>query len=271
MDGLRYEKYANMTNDAPFTLSIDLERTPYNCSKEQNWHENIEIQLCTSGEGTVLLDGEKYVVKKDDILVVNSNVIHYTFTENHLTYTCLIISTAWCKQMNINYDKLHFTPFLRSPILKNLLDQLSKTYVDTKNPLRLAKLNKTLLDILIELVEHYSDENLEANTRNNRFDMVKAAITYIQNNYMQKITLPDIASAVFFDKYSLCKEFKKHTGQTIFEYLNQYRSTKAIEHLSNGLTVYETARLCGFDNLSYFIKTFKKYTGKTPAKYKSKN
>lgn len=271
MEGIRHEKYGNLMNGLPFSLGINIKRNRYNLNKEQNWHENIEIQLCTSGQGTVLLDGKQYIVEKDDILVVNSNVIHYTFTENQLAYTCLIISTDWCKQMNINYDKLHFTPFLRSSILKNLLCRLSKIYVDTKTPLRLAKLNKILLDIFIELIENHSVENLEATPKNNRFDMVKSAITYIQNNYKQKITLPDIASAVLFDKYSLCKEFKKYTGQTIFEYLNQYRSTKAIEHLSKGHTVYETALLCGFENLSYFIKTFKKYTGKTPAKYKIKN
>ena len=90
--GVRYESYESLTDKLPFTLYVNLERVPNNCSKEQNWHDNLEIQLCTEGKGTVLLNGEKYNIKKNDIVVVNSNVIHYTATENSLTYSCLIVN-----------------------------------------------------------------------------------------------------------------------------------------------------------------------------------
>ena len=75
MNNIRHEKYPALINDFPFSLGIDLERTPYNLSKEQNWHENLEIQFCTSGNGSVLLDGKEYTFKKDDILAVNSNPV----------------------------------------------------------------------------------------------------------------------------------------------------------------------------------------------------
>ena len=95
MNGVRHEKYANSINGLPFSLNIDIERNQYNLSQEQNWHENIEIQIFTQGKGTVLLNGKRYDVKEDDIVVVNSNVLHYTFTDSHLVYTCIIISNEW--------------------------------------------------------------------------------------------------------------------------------------------------------------------------------
>ena len=68
--------------------------------------------------------------------------------------------------------------------------------------------------------------------------------------------------------FALCKEFKKYTGTTIVEYINQYRITKAIDYLGDGLNVSETASLCGFENLSFFTKIFKRYTANNPSYYK---
>ena len=42
-------------NNLPFVLNTDLKRTYFNRSAESNWHEDLEIQLCTQGNGTVLL------------------------------------------------------------------------------------------------------------------------------------------------------------------------------------------------------------------------
>lgn len=113
MLGTRYEEYS-IHSKLPFILHCDLERTPHNCSKEKNWHEDIEIELCTGGSGTVLLNGEKYKFEKNDIAVIGSDIIHYTSTENRLTYTCLIIRADFCRQMEIDCGKIQFTPLIKS-------------------------------------------------------------------------------------------------------------------------------------------------------------
>ncbi len=268
MIGVRHEKYSGNVEKLPFFLGKDIKRTPYNCSKEQNWHENIEIQLCTEGEGTVLLDGEKYTVNKDDIIVVNSDVVHYTFTQRYLQYTCIIISTEWCRQIDINYDELLFSPFVKNPLLVDLINNLADVHSDYDDTLRIAKLNVLLLRILIALAENYSSPRFIQLPKNKKFDVIKQAVTFIHKNFNKKITLSQISKEVFLDKYALCKEFKKYTGQTVIEYLHQYRVIKAIDYLSEGHTVSETAFLCGFENLSFFTKIFKRHTGKKPSFYK---
>mgnify|MGYP002519925783 CR=1 FL=1 len=58
----RYEEYVNFNNNLPFVLSAGLKRTLTNRSTAANWHDNIEIQICTEGEGYVLLDGENGII-----------------------------------------------------------------------------------------------------------------------------------------------------------------------------------------------------------------
>ena len=101
------------------------------------------------------------------------------------------------------------------------------------------------------------------------YEKVKLTIMYIRENYNSKITLEQIARFVLCDKYTLCKEFKKFTGQTVFENLNNYRCLKAAQYLSEGITVTQAASLCGFENFSFFSKTFKKHIGTLPSKYKN--
>ena len=61
---------------------------------------------------------------------------------------------------------------------------------------------------------------------------------------------------VLVDKYTLCRLFKKVTGQTVFEYLNRTRCLMAAEQIAEGATVTEAALASGYESLSYFAKSF---------------
>lgn len=267
----RYEEYEQHRNGLPFVLNADIKRDWHHLSKETNWHENLEIQFCTKGRGTVWLDGEKYSFGPQDIIVANSNVIHYTGTEDALVYDVLIIGTDFCRQMIGDFNQIHFIPRVKNPGLFDLLIGLKEIYLDVFVPRRTAKLHKMLLEILIELAEHHSVPKTDVSEKNKSYERIKLAILYLRENYQQKITLDEIAEAVFCDKYTLCKDFKKYTGQTVFEHLNRYRCVKGIDFLAEGYTVAETASYCGFDNLSFFAKTFKQHIGRLPSEYKKRN
>lgn len=266
MLGTRHEEYNSFTNGLPFVLNTNITRTCFNLSHENNWHENLEIQLCNEGSGNVLIDGQQYSFDKNDIVVVNSNAIHYTGTDEFLNYSCLIISTDFCRQIGIDPRYLTFKEKNKSQHLNNLINKLIQIYHDTDLPCRVARLNKTVIEILIELSEKYTVGVTP--DCNKKYEPVKSAISYIRKNYNRKLTLDEISKAVFLDKYALCREFKKLTGRTIVEYLNKYRCLKAAELITSGTGVAAAALACGFGNLSFFTKTFKRYIGKLPSEYK---
>ncbi len=264
----RYEEYNPLVDGLPFVLQVDLKRSRFQRSESNNWHANLEIQICTEGCGTVLLDSERHPFNKNDIITVNSNALHYTGTDTDLTYTCLIVSTDFCKKVGIDPSTVRFEPLIKSASLVHLFEELTKIYLDHECPCRIAKLNKIVLEMLIELAEQYITHKTAPSEDFKRYETVKNVISYIRENYRRKITIDDISKAVLYDKYALCREFKRLTGQTIVENLNNYRCIKAIDYLSEGYSVADTASLCGFDNLSFFAKTFKRYIGKLPREYK---
>lgn len=268
MIAARYETYQALHQQLPFVLNTDLQRSTTNFSREPNWHDNIEIQLCTAGQGVVLLNGQRYDFFKDDVVIVNSNVIHYTCTDSSLTYSCLIVSTDFCRQMGIDYDQISFSPQVRDPRITQLFLQMLHIYSNPDLPLRIAQLNKLLLELLIAMGTDHAIQNPSPSV-GKVFDAIKAALTFIHENYIRKLTLDDISRAAAYDKFALCREFKKITGQTVFENLNRYRCLRAAEQIQSGYSVSEAALRCGFENLSFFTKTFKKYMGTLPSRYKA--
>ena len=71
-------------------------------------------------------------------------------------------------------------------------------------------------------------------------------------------------------KAAFCRYFKKTTGKTFIEFLNQYRISQSKRLLLKGQTVSEAAYNSGFESLSYFNRTFKKIAGENPLAFKQR-
>ena len=270
MLGTRYEEYQHFENKLPFVLHSELKRSAINYSKEKNWHEDLEIQICEKGSGSVLLNGEKKSFEEGDIVVVNSNIIHYTGTDSFLTYSCIIINSDFLTSVGIEYDRIIFCDKIKDAELQKLMCDLKKIYSDTNEQCRVTKLYSVLLALLCVLCEKYSSQKNSQKTGGQSFETVKSALKYIRKNYSSKITLDQLSRAVHTNKYTLCRDFKKIAGQTVVEYINSYRTQRAADYISSGYTVAEAARLCGFENISFFTKTFKKNLGVLPSSYKKR-
>lgn len=263
---LRYEEYTDAQGSVPFVLNDNIRRTASRHSEAQNWHENLEIQFCKEGNGAVLIDGKQYGLSRGAIAVINSNAIHYTFSNTEMVYACIIVSADFCRQMGIDHHRISFEPIVEDEKLCAIFEKICDEYA-RDSALRIASLSRLLLEMLIGLVrDHSAPERREATEKGER-ETVRAVLMYVRENYGERITLDDVAARVLRDKYTLCKIFKRNTGQTIFENVNSYRCMMAASYISRGATVAEAASLCGFENGSFFSRTFKKYMGVLPSKY----
>lgn len=100
-------------------------------------------------------------------------------------------------------------------------------------------------------------------------DLLSKAISFMRSNYMHKITLEDVAEAVYLSPSYLSKIFKDEMKTNFNSYLNSIRIEKSkILLRSEQLSIIEISELVGFFDQSYFNKVFKKLTGVTPKKYR---
>lgn len=96
------------------------------------------------------------------------------------------------------------------------------------------------------------------------------AISFIHNNYQNKLTINDIAQQINLSPSQFSRQFKKQTGTSPYDYLLSVRLTKAKELLKNtSLPISEISYRTGFANESNFIYFFKKHEGISPLKFRN--
>lgn len=100
-------------------------------------------------------------------------------------------------------------------------------------------------------------------------DYIRAINQYIELNYANKISLNDIASHVMLSRNYVSSLFKRDTGMSLNQLLNQVRIQAAMTLLqTENITAKDLFDRVGFSDEQYFCKTFRKLTGQTVSQYK---
>lgn len=122
--------------------------------------------------------------------------------------------------------------------------------------------------------------NLSINTSNvfiklnnkeieNKEVIIKKAKDYIKANYSKKLTLDSISEEVYLSPNYFSVLFKKVTGETYIEYLQDVRMRAAKKMLEDRTKkVYEVAFAIGYSDYKYFVSKFKKAVGVSPKEYR---
>lgn len=101
-------------------------------------------------------------------------------------------------------------------------------------------------------------------------DIIYKALDYIKRNYIEQITLEDVANHVFLNPSYFSKIFKNEVKCTFVSYVNKVRINASKSLLvNNTIALSDISTLVGFDDQSYFTKVFKKEVGITPGKYRT--
>lgn len=268
------------TAEFPFELyHIDKNHTRYEMTS--HWHSAIEIIRVLEGTLKMKLNNLEFVAKKNDIVFVNSETVHGA-TPTNCVYESLVF------QIDFLYLEDNSCRFFIESILNH--EYIIKEYFPHKNDEFHKTVNEmfnamthpssgykfTVIGALYKLFGIITDNHLYTDSTasdsisgDKNVPKLKNVLSFIRNNYDKQITLNDMAFAAGMSPKYFCYFFKDMTGKTPVEYLNIYRIEKACRKLLNTDTsVTDIAFSCGYNDLSYFIKTFKHIKQVTPAKYR---
>lgn len=123
-----------------------------------------------------------------------------------------------------------------------------------------------MLIIAISHLERYKLKLSGINLIDNRVEIIKQ---HVVNNFGEKLTNDGLSLLVNLHPVYMGKLFHKTMGYTVKDYINRIRINKACDLLSSDeYTVTKTALLCGYEDLYYFSKVFKKYMGISPSEWR---
>lgn len=269
-----YEFINHMKGTHFNTFLISINRRLY------HWHYDIEILLVIEGSVIINTATQQYLLKKDDIFLVNSNEIHsLTRTKESNTILAIQINPKFCKTYFPALQKIKFLDKLITESefpecwkrLKECLTEFVTEYYKKENGFEL-KLASTLNMLVYQLLngikyEEVMEDRLSAEMNN--LERLNRIINYIRENYMNKVSLKELAFNENLDMYYLSHLIRKQLGISFQEYLNKVRLEKAVELiLHSKLKKIDVCIESGFSDYRYLCKMFIKEYGCDPSHYK---
>ncbi|MBQ2766180.1 MAG: helix-turn-helix transcriptional regulator [Clostridia bacterium] len=255
----RYEPHVLSDPSTPYVFHAS------NRTSMPHWHENIEI-LYFLGDGGIVCDRTAYEVHEHDIAVFNSNVLHSVPRSTEVQHSCLIIDGAFLAKCDINTSEIKFDCVISDDKARELYlaaaDVIGRRR-ENDDAFAAAEVKSAILALMVHLCRNFSQRDCGEQGHG---DSVKRALGYIKSHFDEPLTVDQIANSVNVSKYYFCREFHRETGFTVVRYINNLRCREAEKLLREGkYTVSEVARMCGFENPSYFTRTYKTIIGHTPS------
>jgi AraC-like DNA-binding protein len=246
-----------------------------------HWHSAIEIIRVTKGQLDVSLDAQAYKAESGDILISNSETIHGAIPHEGCEYECIVFhpdeiitGENSCKRFikELLDGSTHLCEYIShnsSPGIERIVNELSLRMQNKDDGYDFAVIS-LIYGFFSAVIGEKLYERKKQNPHERDFAKLKSAIEFMRDNYAKDIRLSDIAAVSDISAKYFCRFFKKMTDKTPIEYLVDYRIERASKMLISGnMPVTEIALSCGFNDLSYFIKTFKRYKGVSPLKFRA--
>ena len=245
-----------------------------------HWHKEYEIIRILKGHFTITIDGETCSANAGDLIFINQGLIHGGIPENGI-YECIVFDLQFLLMhgaaMTQYMTKLtgcsiliqsHFTRCDKD--LFAIAAQLFEA-VEKKAPAyELNTVGALYLFLGIIFQKNYYTAYTKTTRRNlKEANHIKPVLEYIENHYMEKISLEKMSRIAGISPKYFCRCFKIFFHMTASDYLNYKRVEQACYELTVlDKSVSEVVFDCGFHDTSYFIRIFKKYKGMTPNQLK---
>ena len=269
------------TKDDPFS-TYHIENRGQSFQIPVHWHDELEIIYVKSGFLTVNISGENYIGKPCDAFVVSPGNLHFmgsqTGTVDYFTFLFPLKYIAFRSDdmlddkliEPLNSGHLMISPEIKDTV-KEQCEQLARVYaaeIDKSESKITSQIRKKI--ILLQFIhELWKKGFIVENDTTGRNTVEKEMVSYIQQNYMGKILLREFGEQFHLSEKYISRYFKEHFHITLSQYVTYLRLEHAKQMLQEtDISVTEVAMQSGYQNISYFIRSFKKTYGVSPLKYR---
>lgn len=245
------------------------------CSQTFYLPSGIEERFClTQGCLCILPPGMEHKVEVfDRSLVVNilirtsamKHKLNRLIEENGMLFQFFLHTLYENKTPNYLLFHTKACPQIR----RLILEMLEETYY---SPDYLQKTLPLMLGLLFAYLQNECSEEIRFSQNNSSgIAYIPHILNYIRQNFADT-SVEELASYFSLSSSYLSRIFKEHTQVTLTEALRQIRIQKASEYLCNtSLSVQSIAEAVGYDDVTHFIRMFKKLKQMTPLQYRKVN
>lgn len=254
-----------------------------------HWHKELEIIYVKKGVIRMGIGDEVLEVCEGEFVLVAGGRVHY------------VLASPGSIRYVYQFDEKFFRDLTEDKFELESLRNLWRDYPSHSREWRetMASSTRVLLDAIYEedqsrkhayifalkgymclmVLGLYRNKEYVRNDRkyeyyvdtNQTLDRLDRIFRYVEKNYTEAITLKDVSDYIGFSTYYFTKFFKRNTGKTFIQFLNEYRIEKAKWILLNeDIAVAELVERIGIGSIKTYYRLFKEIVGMSPKEYKRK-
>lgn len=244
-----------------------------------HWHMEHELILVLQGVLHLSVNGEACTLREGDCLLIADGSIHGG-TPQDCVYECVVLDlerflpvASKCgqrlAQLRADGARLQgqFSAGSRAAELTSRLFEA----METEGPGYEFTTTGLLWQLFGEIMTHrlYRTGTADTLHQERRTQAVKKVLQHIRSNFSEPLTLEELAREAELAPKYLCRIFRQVTGRTPIEYLNYYRIECAAELLcTTADSITDIALQCGFGDVSYFSRVFRRLKNEAPGEYR---
>ncbi len=271
-----------------------MERGSYTFQVPYHWHDKVEIIHIEKGVFDFYLDSNRYTITEECFLFIRPGSIHQLlclkdYEEHAIVFDPYMLSFESDDKIQRNIIRPMIDNSLSYPVILSgehpIFKDVKKEYEEIQYEFQKSgecqgdqyNLSGTFPQLMVKtcilrIMGILYEKNLICSNYiedAGKTDYMKKILLYIEDHYMDKIYLEDLASIANLNEQYFSRHFKAQFGQSPMKYLMDFRLRKAEKMLlETDLTITQVALECGFPNLGHFMKEFKNKTKCTPKEYK---
>ena len=246
-----------------------------------HWHDDFEIIWVKSGHLWINIQSKLYLCGPEDILIIPPKYIHSIkqYKKESAHYCNMIFKFSLLEQDTDSWIyKKYFSQFINEPLFESVyfpggsenqkkLKPFTNILYEARHSFDSSemKIKAALYNFLDEVKNLLVPETENFKTTKREISRLKPVFSFVEENFSENLTVDHMAETACLSRSHFMTVFKKVTGQTFVNYVNTIRLENAKRMiLETDKSILEISEDCGFNNFSYFIRTFKKQYGKTP-------
>ncbi len=227
--------------------------------------QNHGILYVFSGEATFWCDNKRLVFKEGKLVFIPKNCrykMQYSAPSNTIVVVNFDMFLKNGEDVTFSSEITVLAEETGSYRLANIVSRLE--LCGAAKGLAATLRRKELLYRLLGLAFESGLPNI---ADGNKYPQILAGVLLLEQNYLENLPVTKLAEACSISVSSFRSLFHKQYGMSPVQYRNNLRIERARVLLAEGsCTVGEAAYSCGFDNLGYFCRYYKRITGETPSR-----
>lgn len=281
------EKVTHKIENRPYSIHQTYVTDTDNPVLYQHWHDEIEFFYLEQGELELIIEDRSFYLQAGEAILIPPNLLHmaikkntqgcsfFAFVFSAVCFTDAFTSVSYARFVQpLKHNGLLYS-FKFSPnitwqqeallLLKKILSFYNRKDIDVWE----LELHGLLFQLWNMFHVNYMSSIALSSSYAKLYNRLKPSLDYLHQNFSCDITIHLLASQSNLCIGTFCRYFKELTGLTPFVYLNRYRVRKSCYILMNtSLKITEIAAQSGFNNISYFNRSFLEYIKCTPSEYR---